>query len=42
MEGSVQGSTSHEKKPVKLPRWCPLCITNGYHRPENCPDRKVS
>lgn len=20
-----------------LPRWCPLCPTNGYHDPANCP-----
>jgi hypothetical protein len=22
-----------------LPRWCSLCSTNGYHSPENCPNR---
>lgn len=24
---------------TKKPRWCPHCPTNGYHAPENCPER---
>lgn len=24
----------------ELPRWCSHCAINGYHRPENCPERK--
>lgn len=29
------------KTAPQLPRWCPLCPTNGYHKPENCPYAKA-